>query len=48
MSHFKKYSSDVKLANAEMEAREKRLGLWIDENPMAPWEWRKKRKKINR
>ena len=46
--HFKKYSSDVKLANAEMEAREKRLGLWIDENPMAPWEWRKKRKKINR
>jgi endonuclease YncB( thermonuclease family) len=27
----------------EEQAREKRLGLWKDKNPMAPWEWRKKK-----
>lgn len=42
--HFKKYSSDQQLANAEMEARNKRIGLWIDEMPIAPWEWRKLKK----
>ena len=42
--HFKKYSSEMQLANAEIEARNKRVGLWVDEMPMAPWEWRKKRR----
>lgn len=42
--HFKKYSSDIQLANAEIEAQTKRLGLWVDENPIAPWEFRKKQK----
>ena len=42
--HFKKYSSDIQLANAEIEARNKRAGLWVDEMPMAPWEWRKIKK----
>lgn len=27
--------------DAEREARAKRLGLWADNNPMPPWEWRK-------
>ncbi len=39
--HYKKYSSDEQLASAEMEARNKRIGLWSDENPIAPWNWRK-------
>ena len=40
--HFKKYSADAQLANAEIEARNKRIGLWVDETPIAPWENRKK------
>ena len=42
--HFKKYSSDIQLANAEKDARNKRLGLWVDENPIAPWVWRRTKK----
>ena len=26
---------------AEQEAKEAKLGLWADKNPIAPWEWRK-------
>lgn len=40
--HFKKYSSDQQLANAEIEARNEKAGLWIDAMPIAPWNWRKK------
>ena len=29
-------------SEAELEARIKQLGLWKNEKPMAPWEWRKK------
>jgi micrococcal nuclease len=39
--HFKKYSTDIQLANAEMEARNKKTGLWVDSLPIAPWYWRK-------
>lgn len=46
--HFKKYSNDVELSDAELEAKSKRIGLWFDENPTPPWEWRANRKnKIN-
>lgn len=41
--HFKKYSSNKELANAELFARKKKIGLWSLENPVAPWDWRKKR-----
>lgn len=37
--------SDVMLyADAESEAREKRIGLWSDVHAVAPWEWRKTNK----
>ncbi len=39
--HFKKYNSDQKLSELEIEARNLRKGLWIYENPMSPWENRK-------
>lgn len=41
--HFKKYSSDIKLANAELLARKEKVGLWSLKNPVAPWDWRKNR-----
>jgi micrococcal nuclease len=41
--HFKKYSSDIQLANAELSARKQKVGLWSLKNPVAPWDWRKNR-----
>jgi endonuclease YncB( thermonuclease family) len=38
--HFTRYSNDPALAAAEAEARAARIGLWADEAPVAPWEWR--------
>jgi endonuclease YncB( thermonuclease family) len=40
--HFKKYSKDAALADAEKKAREYKKGLWKDSKPVAPWDWRKK------
>jgi micrococcal nuclease len=34
-----KYSFDAELSELEALAREKRLGLWADPNPIPPWEW---------
>ena len=39
--HYKKYSSDTILSALEIEARKKRIGLWKDNAPVAPWEIRK-------
>ncbi len=41
--HFKKYSSDKTYADAEKKARMGKRGLWQSKNPLAPWEFRKKR-----
>jgi hypothetical protein len=27
---------------SEKQARQQRLGLWRDQHPIAPWEWRRK------
>ncbi len=46
--HYKEYEreqspADRKVyADAELEARTKRVGLWQDKNPVPPWEWRLK------
>jgi micrococcal nuclease len=41
--HYKKYSKDEKLAQLENQAQEQKLGLWKDDNPIPPWEFRKKK-----
>jgi len=35
--HYKKYNSDSELSELELEAKTKKTGLWVDENPMPPW-----------
>lgn len=39
--HYKKYSSDPQYAQLEIAARKKRIGLWSDKNPLAPWLFRR-------
>lgn len=39
--HYKAYSNDKNLANAEADARRFKRGLWQDPNPVAPWDYRK-------
>lgn len=39
--HYKKYNSDPKLAQMEIEARRKKTGIWSEPNPLAPWDVRK-------
>lgn len=36
--HFKTYNSDSDLSELEVRARELKIGLWVDESPMPPWE----------
>ena len=40
--HTKGYSRDPELAKLEFKARSRKIGLWSQQNPVAPWEWRKK------
>ena len=43
--NYVKYSKDTILQTLEREARELRKGLWADQNPIPPWEWRDKKSK---
>lgn len=38
--HYKKYSSDLKLAEAEPNARKAKREIWSVENQIPPWEYR--------
>jgi endonuclease YncB( thermonuclease family) len=40
--HYKSYSKDKKLAEAEEKVRKEKRGLWADKDPEPPWELRKK------
>ena len=39
--HYRRYSTSMRLATLEQEARAARRGLWVDANPVAPWEFRR-------
>ena len=39
--HFKQSNDDPVLAQAEIDARTEKLGLWVDPAPEAPWDWRR-------
>ena len=45
--HYRKYqreqsaSDRLLYAHAEDQARQQRIGLWREPNPIPPWEWRK-------
>jgi len=39
--HYVRYSSDKNLQQLEDRARAAKVGLWVDENAVPPWEWRK-------
>lgn len=41
---YRKYSKDRSLGQLEEEARSARRGLWMDPNPVPPWEFRRKQK----
>jgi len=38
--HYKKYDKTLLYAELEEQAREQRVGLWQDPNPVAPWDFR--------
>ena len=41
---YKKYSNNQTYYKAEKVARDKKIGLWADKNPLEPWEFRKIKK----
>lgn len=43
--HYKKFSKDSEYATLETQARNAKIGLWADKNPIEPWNFRKKKKK---
>lgn len=42
--HYKDYDSTPEYAEYEIKAKKARLGLWADNNPVAPWDFKKKKK----
>lgn len=39
--HYTTYSKSKELTDAENEARKAKKGLWVDKEPVPPWEFRK-------
>ena len=42
--HFKKYNDEERLAKLEDAARKAKRGLWADDTPLAPWDYRARQK----
>lgn len=44
--HYRQYAPKAaRYADAELEARRKKLGLWAEADPIAPWEWRREQRR---
>lgn len=39
--HYKQYNSEERLSEMELQAKSKKLGLWVDPEPIAPWIFRR-------
>ena len=39
--HYKHYNEDQELAKLEQQAKDKKLNIWSDKNPIEPYRWRK-------
>ena len=39
--HYRQYSQSPALQGFEDYARENKIGLWAEPNPIPPWEWRR-------
>ncbi|MGB7345528.1 MAG: thermonuclease family protein [Pirellulaceae bacterium] len=39
--HYGQFNRDGRLANLQLDAQTSRVGLWQDQSPMPPWEYRK-------
>jgi micrococcal nuclease len=42
--HYKDFSTDRRLAKAELRARRQQVGLWAGATPIAPWDYRARAK----
>jgi len=42
--HYKRYNKEKRLSEMELQARSKRIGLWVDKEPIAPWEFKRIKK----
>lgn len=40
--HNIRYSNDINLYIAQIEARQAKIGLWQQKSPIPPWTWRRK------
>ena len=43
--HYKYYDASAEYAEAESLARTEKRGLWVDSDPINPYEFRKKQRK---
>lgn len=44
---YEKYAKERQYYDIQRAAQSKRIGLWIDSSPVAPWEFRKHKRAIN-
>lgn len=44
---YRRYSNDPEMIELEKFAKEKKIGLWVDENPTPPWKFRKNQRLDN-
>jgi len=42
--HYKQYNKEPRLSEMELQAKNSKLGLWVDPEPIAPWIFRRIKK----